>query len=154
MVHKYEATNCPYTRVSEILIYNFIDITYVGLNVVLIPLSGKWLSWCWRHFIWWRRLSNSAFCPRNVFVSLINLKSDQSTDMLEFVIVVLMGCGVMDWIELAQDRDRWRAIVNTAMNRRVQWHAGNFLTSYKPASLPRRTLFHGVSEWVSEWVSK
>ena len=28
-------------------------------------------------------------------------------------------CGCMDWIELAQDRGRWRAIVNVAMNRRV-----------------------------------
>jgi hypothetical protein len=27
--------------------------------------------------------------------------------------------GSVDWIQLAQDRDRWRAIVNTVMNLRV-----------------------------------
>ena len=28
-------------------------------------------------------------------------------------------CGSMDWIELAQDRYRWRALVNEVMNLRL-----------------------------------
>jgi hypothetical protein len=31
-----------------------------------------------------------------------------------------VGCGGMDWIGVAQDRDRWRAIVNVVMNLLVQ----------------------------------
>ena len=30
-----------------------------------------------------------------------------------------VGCGVLDWIELAQDREIWRALVKSAMNLRV-----------------------------------
>jgi hypothetical protein len=30
-----------------------------------------------------------------------------------------VGCECMDWINLAQDRDRWRALVNAVMNIQV-----------------------------------
>ena len=30
-----------------------------------------------------------------------------------------VGCGYVDWIGLAQDRDRWRTLVSTVMNLRV-----------------------------------
>ena len=30
-----------------------------------------------------------------------------------------VGCGYMDWIGLAQDRDRWRTLVSAVMNLRI-----------------------------------
>jgi hypothetical protein len=55
-----------------------------------------------------------------------------------------LGCGVMDWIELAQGRDRWLAFVKAALNLRFTQYAGNFVTGRKPVSISRRTLLHGV----------
>jgi len=36
----------------------------------------------------------------------------------------------VDWIHLAQDRVQWRALVNTVMDLRAPYKAGNFLTSW------------------------
>ena len=57
-----------------------------------------------------------------------------------------VGCGYVDWIWLAQDTDRWRTLVSAVMNIRVALNAGNFLTSCKPVSFSRRTLYHAVSK--------
>ena len=50
-----------------------------------------------------------------------------------------------EWIDMAQDRDRWRVLVSEVMNLRVPQNAGNFLTSLGPVSFSRRTVLYAVS---------
>jgi hypothetical protein len=50
--------------------------------------------------------------------------------------------GGMDWIDLAQGRGRWWAVVNTVMNFRVPKNAASFLTSWGPVSFSGRILLH------------
>jgi hypothetical protein len=57
-----------------------------------------------------------------------------------------VGCGCEDWTGLAQDRDKWRALVSALRNLRVPQNAGNFLASCKPVRFSRGTLLHGVSK--------
>jgi hypothetical protein len=49
-----------------------------------------------------------------------------------------IGWGGMDWIDLAQDRDHWRTLVNTVMNLQVPCNVGKFLSTCTIGSFLRR----------------
>ena len=55
-----------------------------------------------------------------------------------------VGCG--DWMELAQDRERCRALVSTVRNLRVPKMRGISWLAAEPVSFSRRTLLHEVSK--------
>jgi hypothetical protein len=50
----------------------------------------------------------------------------------------------MDWIDMAQDRDQWRVLVNTVMNLRDPLNAGKFFSSCTTGDSSRRAYLHGV----------
>jgi hypothetical protein len=58
----------------------------------------------------WYSSSFVCMLPDVIFLQLCTL---QKKDLLE------IGVNVVDWIGLAQDRYRWRALVNSVMNLRV-----------------------------------
>ena len=65
------------------------------------------------------------FCLKHLLIInrdiIINVLCRSSVDLQE------VGGGCEDWMELAQDRDRWRALVSTVMNLRVFQKCGEFL---------------------------
>jgi hypothetical protein len=48
----------------------------------------------------------------------------------------------MEWIDLAQNREQWKAYVNTVMNLRVPYNAGKFLSSCTIGSFSTRAQLH------------
>jgi hypothetical protein len=53
-----------------------------------------------------------------------------------------IGWDSMDWIDLAQNRDQWRALVNTGMNLRVPKNAVKFMSSCTTGVFSRRVQLH------------
>jgi hypothetical protein len=56
-----------------------------------------------------------------------------------------VGWGDVDWIDLAQDRNRWRALVNSVLNRRVPWNVGKLSSGVTSGGLSSSAQLHIVS---------
>jgi hypothetical protein len=61
--------------------------------------------------------------------------------------LIEIGWGGMDWIDLALDRDQWRALVNTVMNLRIPQNVGMFLNSCTTVGFSKRVQLQGVSQY-------
>jgi hypothetical protein len=51
----------------------------------------------------------------------------------------------VDWIGLAKDRNRWRALVNSVLNLRVPWNAGKLSSGLTSSGLSISVQLHVVS---------
>jgi len=84
---------------------------YSSPNIVRVIKSKtiRWAGHVARMGFWWGNLREKRPLGRPRRRWEDNIKMD-----LQEVV-----CGGMDWIDLAQDRDRWRALVNAVMDLRV-----------------------------------
>jgi hypothetical protein len=51
----------------------------------------------------------------------------------------------VDWSDVVQDREQWRALVNTVMNLLVPQNVGKFLSSCMTDGFSRRSQLHEVN---------
>jgi hypothetical protein len=61
------------------------------------------------------------------------------------IYLVEIDWGGVDWIGLAQDRDKWRDLLNAVMNLRISYNAGTLSSGCIVGGLSSGSRFHGVS---------
>ena len=96
-------------------------------NIVRVMKSKK-MRWVRHVELWGEKTVYKVLIGKPEAKSLLGRHRRRWEDNIKIDLEVV-GCGDMDWIELAQNRDRWRALVNAVMNLRVPYDAGNFLNS-------------------------
>jgi hypothetical protein len=64
-----------------------------------------------------------------------------------------IGWDGVDWIALAQDRDKWRVLVNSILNLRVPWNAGKLLSGCTTGDLSSSAQLHTVRGQIWFFVS-
>ena len=98
--------------VGDVSVVQSVEMTQIFFNVALmrwavhVARMGEergFIGSCWGN----RQERDHLGRPRRRWVDNIR------TDLQE------VGCWYMDWIGLAQDRDRWRTLVSAVMNFRV-----------------------------------
>jgi hypothetical protein len=60
------------------------------------------------------------------------------------MVLVEVGWGDVKWVGLAQDRDRWRALVNSILNLRVPYNAGKLSSFQTTRDVSSSAQLHGV----------
>ena len=65
--------------------------------------------------------------------------------------ILQIGIKSVDWIDLAEDRDKRRAVVNTVMSLRLPWNVGSFSTSWGRVSFSRKTLCSQLFGYLDSW---